>query len=102
MKELEVQVEEKISEAFENFCREHDTDSQDAIESLIEVYGLAYIYKQKIKDGQLDVDRASSEFDKIIESWLNLAKKRLTALPFPLFLELESHLVEHLESLVKE
>jgi hypothetical protein len=102
MKELEIQVSDDIREAFDEYCERNETDHGEALQALIEVYAMAYLYKQKKGAGKLTADSAAVELDKIIEAWLALATKRLTALPFPLFLELEGDLVARLKSTMEK
>ena len=93
MKELKILVNENISEAFYEFCSEHGTDPDNVIQSLVNLYGRVQIDMQKAKEGKLSIDSASQEANEIMAEWLDLASHRFTALPYPLFLELESNIL---------
>ena len=53
MKELNIRVSDELGEAFCEFCEEHDIQPDDALQTLVNLYGRAQIDMQEMKEGKL-------------------------------------------------
>ena len=98
MKELIFRVNDDVVEAFQMYCKMHNTSPEEALQALINLYGRTEIAIRKLRKGEVDRSEAFVHLKEMIKDAKKLCSYMILPMPYPLFCKLQGDLIKCLTS----